>query len=204
MAAFAGPWPEWPAEDQGKQLVSVRVDWDVDKLSRALFGSSSAFGVRIRSLQIIGLCLPARHGPDYPLRRPPPLRFLPPDDAAGPKCYAVFLCLVMAAGRWSSQLSASDFKLLIGQGSDPPRCSAGGTGRGVGKQRLRRDAVAGQRGGSGVGARARTASKDNRRRRGCGADRARAGPAHILQRAGLVRQEGMPPGLWSPVVEHVI
>ena len=44
--SFAGPFPEWPAGDPGKQLISVHVAWDVDKLSRALFGTSSAFGVR--------------------------------------------------------------------------------------------------------------------------------------------------------------
>ena len=47
--AFSGPFPEWPAGDPGKQLISVHVAWDVDKLCRALFGSSSAFGVRTTS-----------------------------------------------------------------------------------------------------------------------------------------------------------
>ena len=44
--SFAGPFPEWPAGDQGKRLIDVHAEWDVDKLSRALFGTASAFGVR--------------------------------------------------------------------------------------------------------------------------------------------------------------
>ena len=78
---FAGPFPEWPAEDKGKQLISVHVGWDVDKLSRALFGSSSAFGVRISR----------RHDPGYPdpavLDMPSEARsaspFLPPAPTHG-------------------------------------------------------------------------------------------------------------------------
>ena len=46
MAQADSKWPRWPDGAKSKQLVRVRVAWDVDTLFKAMFGTASPFAVR--------------------------------------------------------------------------------------------------------------------------------------------------------------
>lgn len=46
MAQANSKWPRWPEGVKGRQLMHVRVAWDVDILFRAMFGTASPFAVR--------------------------------------------------------------------------------------------------------------------------------------------------------------
>ena len=46
MTQADSKWPRWPDGTKGKQLVRVRVAWDVDTLFKAMFGTASPFAVR--------------------------------------------------------------------------------------------------------------------------------------------------------------
>ena len=46
MTQAHSKWPRWPDGAKSKQLVRVRVAWDVDTLFKAMFGTASPFAVR--------------------------------------------------------------------------------------------------------------------------------------------------------------
>lgn len=52
MAQEDSKWPRWPDGVKGKQLVHVRVAWDVDTLFRAMFGTASLFAVRLPGMGV--------------------------------------------------------------------------------------------------------------------------------------------------------